>query len=193
MINRVDVVAWNMDKKEVVWRHDDLTALGNSNHQQITLHDDKAYFAGATAFYCFDMFTGEILWQFDHPSGINSFLFYRPVIAEDENLIIVKDGGGRFRGFDLETGNVRMFNEGSGHSTVSSGSPIYHDGIIYFTERSRLYAVRVATSETLWEESSSGIPLGPKTFQGELAIDRERGILYATSSDRLFAIRVYED
>jgi hypothetical protein len=193
MLSRVDVVAWNMDKQEVMWRHDDIAGLGNSNHQQIIIHEEKAYFGAGTTFYCVEMNSGQILWHYDHPSGINSFMLYRPVIAEDENLIIVKDAGGKFTGFDLETGNIRMINDGSGHSTVTSGSPIYHKGIIYFTERSRLYAVRVSTGETLWEERSTGTPFGATSFQGEIAIDRERGILYATSSDKLFAIRVYEE
>ena len=192
MLNRVDVLAWNMSKREVKWRHDDITNLGNSNHQQILIYDNKAYFGGGTTFYCFEIISGQILWKYDHPSGINSFMLYNPVVAEDEKLIVVKDAGGEFRGFDLMTGTVRMFSAGSGSSTASSGSPIYYKGVVYFTERGLLYAIRATNGSLLWSERSSRHPMGSTSFQGELAIDRERGILYATDEDELFAIRVIE-
>ena len=190
MLDRVDVVAWNMDKKEVVWRHDDITPNGNSNHQQILIQNDKAYFGGSVSFFCFDMRDGEIVWRFDDNSGHTPFMGLRSVVAKSINALVVTGSRDIFA-FDIESGMIKWRRPFEG--SISSGSPVYHDGIIYITGRGLLYAYRASDGELLWAESSSGIPLGPKTFQGELAIDRERGILYATSSDRLFAIRVYED
>jgi len=192
MLGRVDVVAWSLKDQLVKWRHDNLTRLGNSNHQQILVHNNKAYFGGGTTFYCFDMFTGEIVWEFDHPSGINAFMFFSPCIADRENAVIVKDADGSLWGFDLDQGFVKMRSDGSDGSSVDAGSPIYHKGIVYFNERRRLFAVDAADGRILWQESSSPIPFGPTSFNGELAIDAEKGILYACSHDKLFAIKVIE-
>src|SRR5690606_1345264 len=53
--DRVDVVAYNLRTLEIEWKHENLTKNGNSNHQQIFIHDNKAYFGGSLTFYCFDM------------------------------------------------------------------------------------------------------------------------------------------
>jgi outer membrane protein assembly factor BamB len=188
--NRVDVLAWNMRTKEVVWRHDDITKHGNSNHQQIIIHDNKAYFSGGAAFYCFDMFDGEIVWQYNHPSGLVGFLYLKPLILEQENLVIVKDAGNLLLAFDLKNGAIKWQTTESGNYTLGSGSPSYHNGIIYFTNRNLLWAVRASNGDILWSERSDK-PLYKTTFNGDVAIDPERKLLYATDETRLFAIKLY--
>lgn len=190
MLNRVDVVVWNMAQSRIEWKHEDLTKDGNSNNRQIFLHDDKAYFGGSLTFYCFDMFTGEILWEFDEPNAYSSFSIFNSSYASSINAIIVRAGGDLYA-FNPDNGSIRWkkFIDGSGNS----GSPVYYDGIIYATSRNLLYSVRASNGQVLWSESSSRIPMGESNFRGELAIDPERRVLYATSRDKLFAIKLYED
>jgi len=188
--NRVDVVAYNMTKEEVIWQHDDLTALGNSNHQQIFILDDKAYFSGGTAFYCFDIPTGEILWQFDHPSGINGFGFYKTTYAESANLIIVKDAADRLYAFHPLYGNIVWVTSEVGDSGNTTGSPSYHDGIIYIAN-SQLKAFRAINGQMLWDERPPSITT--TYFRGDVAIDPDRGVLYASDRRYLMAIKLYED
>lgn len=187
--DRVDVVAWNMTKEETVWQHDDLTRLGNSNHQQIFMLQDKAYFGGGTAFYCFDMFSGNIVWEYEHPSGINGFGLYKIIYAEKENSIIVKDAGTSIFAFHPDSGNIKWnTNHGGG-----GGSPAYHDGFIYFTSFALLYCVQASNGILLWSERSSRIPLGQTSFGGDVAIDTVGRVLYATDDNELFAIKLYND
>ena len=188
--NRVDVVAYNLNLKKIEWKHDDLTRLGDSNHQQIFIHENKAYFGGGTAFYCFAMTDGNIIWQHEHPSGIISYFLHKTVFAAQENLIIVKDGGRKLFAFDSETGSVKWVNEDN-NAGSASGSPVYHNGILYYTADASLFGIRASNGELLWKERP--FKNGTQDFQGEIAIDPERGVLYATDSKHLYCIRLYED
>jgi outer membrane protein assembly factor BamB len=189
--NRVDVVAWNMTHQRIEWIHEDLTQDGNSNHQQIFLHDNKAYFGGSLTYYCFDMFTGNILWSYDHPDQTTSFSILKTIYAESVDAIIVKAVS--LFAFDPITGAIKWINHNAGISSGSSASPVYHDEVIYYTADSKLWAVRARNGVVLWSESSARIPMGESTFRGAVTIDPDRRVLYATSRDRLFAIRLYED
>ncbi len=189
--NRVDVVAWNMTQRRVEWQHNSLTKLGNSSTAQIHMLKDRAYFAGGTAFYCFDMRTGRIDWSYDHPSGINGFMLYETVYASDEDLLIVKDASDLLYAFRPETGQIAWQTKDAGQSSVSAGSPSYHDGIIYYCTLSRLYAVRAATGKVIWSERSPNRVTQP-TFSGTVAVDPERGLLYACDQYYVMAIRLPE-
>jgi outer membrane protein assembly factor BamB len=188
--NRIDVLAWNMKTKEVVWRHDDLSIGKNSNHQQILIVNDKAYFGGGTAFYCFDMLDGEIVWQYNHPSGTNAFGLYKTAYAEAENKIIVKDASDKLFGFNALTGAVDWVRSDAGISSVGSGSPVYYNGIVYYTMQTLLWAVRASDGAILWSERSDK-PFYKTSFRGDVAIDPVRKVLYATDETRLFAIKLY--
>ncbi len=189
--NRVDVVAWNMTQRRVEWRHDNLTKIGGSSTAQFYILGDRAYFAGGTAFYCFNIHTGNIDWSHDHPSGINGFILYEIAYAVDEHLLIVKDGGDLLYAFRPETGQIAWQTKDAGQSSSAAGSPSYHEGIIYYCTFSRLYAVRADTGQVIWSERSPNRVTQP-TFSGTVAIDPERGLLYACDRYFVMAIRLPE-
>ncbi len=187
--DRVDIVAWNHSKKENLWRHDHISPIKNSSNKQIMILKDRAYFSASSVFYCFDMRSGDIIWKFDHPSGINSMLYYSPVYAENENAIILKDDADRLISFDADTGEINWNFTNRGASSVGAGSPVYHNGVVYYCMAGRLYAVVAATGKVLLRESSS---IEIYNFRGELAVDRENDILYAMDGRRIYAIKTLE-
>ncbi len=187
--NRVDVIAWNMSRKDFEWKHDDLTRLGNSNVAQFMIIENRAYFMGGTAFYCFDMFSGDILWQFNHPSGINSLLFYKPLFIEEENMVVLKDDSSNLYAFDADSGATIWVNNDAGNSSINAGSPKYYNGVIYYVMSRYLWAVRVSNGEILWSEKSD--PNNIDIFNGEVAVDPERGCLYVSDRKYLYAVKLY--
>lgn len=188
--NRVDVVAWNLSKSELLWKRDNVTRDGNSNHQQIFIHDNKAYFGGSVTFFCFDLFNGNIIWQHDAPQGRTAFMGRDVVFAEFINSIIVV-GDGIMYAFNASNGQIRWQVPSLG--SAESGNPAYHNGIIYRTVRGLLCAYRATNGQQVWSESSAKTQFQTSSFRGEIAIDREKGILYVTDQDELFAIKVYKD
>ncbi len=188
--NRVDVVAWNMTRRRVEWRHDNLEPLGNSSLLQVLVLGDRLYFQGGATLYCMDMRTGEIRWQFRHPSNANALLYHRILYAADEDLVILKDDDDILYAFRPETGQVAWQRREAGQSSVGAGSPVYHRGIIYYCTFARLYAVRAATGQVIWEERSN--LHWQSQFSGELAVDSERGLLYACDQHYVMAIRLPE-
>ncbi|MBK7429252.1 MAG: PQQ-like beta-propeller repeat protein [Saprospiraceae bacterium] len=188
--NRVDVVAYNLNQKKFEWKHENLTPTGNSNHQQIFIHLDFAYFAGGSIYYCLDLKSGEILWQYTHPTEVNGFLLYKPTYVENDKSIIVQDAGFMLFSLNAENGSVKWINkeDKGGHA---AGSPQLYNGIIYYVADASLCDVRASNGNLLWKERP--YKNGSQLFQGDITIDPGRGVLYATDKKHLYCIRLYED
>jgi len=189
--NRVDLVGWNMNHKRIDWRLDNLTSDGNSNHNQILVIGDKIYFGGSTAFYCVDPENGDIVWKYDHPEGMGAFMYLNPVLAVNENALIIKSNSKYLFSLDINTGHPNWITESTGNFTLGASSPVYLDGIVYLKNRNELFAIRASDGEVLYRQRSSSIPLGETSFVGEIAVDKEQKIIYATNRHKLFAIRAY--
>ncbi|GEM_PF-5972525 len=189
--NRVDVVAFSLNTREILWRHNDVNTSGNSNHQQMLVMNDKAYIMAAEVVIAYDMFTGDVVWEhFAHDLAIR-FMFHKFGYAESINAILVKGNSHRLYGLDPETGEKNLFVEDAGIYSLGAGSPVYHDGIIYYTTATKLYAMRASTGQILWQEDST--MRTNSGFNGDIAIDKENGVLFAADGYYLYAIRAFED
>ena len=189
--DRVDVVAFSLNTREILWRHNDVNTSGNSNHQQMLVMNDKAYIMAAEVVIAYDMFTGEVVWEHFDRNRTISFMFHKFEYAESIDALIVKGASPRLYALDPETGEEKLFIEEAGANSVSAGSPAYYDGIVFYITGSYFHAMRVATGEMLWKERSfmntnSG-------FNGDIAIDEENGVLFAADGYYLYAIRAFED
>jgi hypothetical protein len=184
---RADVLAFNLSKREVVWKHENLTPDGNSNHQPIFIHDNKAYFGGSKVFYCFDLITGKILWTFDDPEGKTTFMIHKTDFCPTTNSIIVRAGGNLYS-FIPNTGSLNwsVFIDGDS----SSGSPSVYNGIIYITSNLKVMAIRASDGKILWREFENGPKWGTPSFRGDIAIDPERKCFYVVDRLRLYAIKL---
>ena len=189
--NRVDVVAFSLNTREILWRHNDVNTSGNSNHQQMLVMNDKAYIMAAEVVIAYDMFTGDVVWEhFAHDLAIR-FMFHKFGYAESINAILVKGNSHRLYGLDPETGEKNLFVEDAGIYSLGAGSPVYHDGIIYYTTATKLYAMRASTGQILWQEDST--MRTNSGFNGDIAIDKENGVLFAADGYYLYAIRAFEN
>ena len=189
--DRVDVVAFSLNTREILWRHNDINTSGNSNHQQMLVMNDKAYIMAAEVVVAYDMFTGDVVWEHFDRNRTISFMFHKFEYAESIDALVVKGASPRLYALDPETGQEKLFIEDAGANSVSAGSPTYYNGIVYYITGSYFHAMRVATGEMLWKERSfmntnSG-------FNGDVAIDKENGVLFAADGYFLYAIRAFED
>ncbi len=185
----VDVVAWNMTQRRVEWRYDDIEPRGQSSVRQVFIHADKAYFQGSNTIYCFDLLNGgEILWYKRYISPSRSFGNSNIVYATAEDLVIFKSDGEFLTAVDPITGVQRweIGNAGTGAYPMT-----YHDGIVYYTTGGSLYAVRASNGEVMWSERSPSRVSNP-IFSGTVAVDPERGLLYACDRKYVMAIRLPE-
>nr|MBS0036956.1 PQQ-like beta-propeller repeat protein [Saprospiraceae bacterium] len=105
--------------------------------------------------------------------------------------ILVKGNSPRLYGLDPETGAENLFISDATEDSVSSGSPSYHNGIIYYNTSSHLHAVRATTGEMLWKERS--FMNTNSRLNGDIGIDEDNGLLFAADGYYLFAIKMYED
>ncbi|TVR89836.1 MAG: hypothetical protein EA411_01510 [Saprospirales bacterium] len=187
--NRVDVVAFSLNSREILWRHNDINGSGNSNHQQMLVMNDKAYIMAGEVVIAYDMFSGEVVWKhYAHDLALR-FMFHKFSYAESINAILVKGNSPRLYGLDPETGAKNLYIEEAGRYSLGAGSPVYHNGIIYYTTYAQFTAARAATGEILWEEDSS--MSYNSGFNGDIGIDEENGLLFAADGYYLYAIRMY--
>ncbi|WP_158281200.1 PQQ-binding-like beta-propeller repeat protein, partial [Dyadobacter jejuensis] len=61
--NRADMVAFNISKKEIMWRVDSLDRYTMGSANPILIENNKLYYAGAFDIYCLDPFTGKLIWR----------------------------------------------------------------------------------------------------------------------------------
>jgi len=189
--NRVDVVAFSLNTREILWRHNDVNTSGNSNHQQMLVMNDKAYIMAGEVVIAYDMFTGEVVWEhFTHDLAIR-FMFHNFEYAESINAILVKGNNHRLYGLDPETGEKNLFVEDATDDSISSGSPIYSNGIIYYNTSRYLHAMRASTGEILWKERS--FMNTNSRFNGDIGIDEENGLLFAADGYFLYAIKIVDE
>lgn len=187
--NRIDIEAWNITKQRSEWRYNDVAKLKNSNHQQIFILKDKAYFMAGTTLFCFAMKSGEIVWEFDHPSGINAFMFHQLAYCKDEHLLIHKDGSSLLA-FDPDAGDLVYRNMSAGDADVSAGSPVCAEGMIYYIATLKLHAHKASTGRLIWDKESYIDQ--HSTFKGNIAIDKGNEIMYVSDRSNLLAIKFHE-
>ena len=189
--NRVDVVAISLNTRETLWRHNDINVSGNSNHQQMLVMNDKAYIMAAEVVIAYDMFTGDVVWKHFDPGLVIAYMFHNFAYAESIDALIVKGATSRLYALDPETGAEKLFVPDGSSNSVGSGSPLYHNGIIYYNTIGHLHAIKASTGVFLWKERSymkhnSG-------FNGDIGIDEDNGLLFAADGYYLYAIKMYED
>lgn len=186
---RIDIEAWNITKQKSEWRYNDVAKHDNSNHQQIFMLKDKAYFMAGATIYCFNIKGGEIVWQFNHPSGKNSFMFRKFAYCKDEYLLIHKDGSSLLA-FDPDSGELVYRNMSAGDSDVSAGSPVCAKGMIYYTASLKLHAHKASQGKLIWDKISKMDY--NSHFSGDIALDEENGIMYVSDRYYLLAINFHE-
>lgn len=185
------LVAWNLTKGEIEWEFEDFIPNYKSNPHQILVENNKAFFTDGSKYYCFDMSTGGNLWQFEHPSGTYPMLHLQATYANQENALIVKDDFNGLISIDASTGNMLWMEIDRGDRLSVSGSPVYHDGIVYYMAEWKLWAADAENGDLLL--SQAGNHNITQSFRGDIAIDYDRSVIYTSTRRNIYAIKTIAD
>ncbi len=168
----------------------------NDIHDRVSNHirDGKyvRYDEGEEVYYCFDMRTGQQLWQ-SEPLN-NAWALFTRIYEIAYGKLITSGFDGIVRCFDMNNGNILWeYNKGSaGFENAYGGYPEYAglaiaDGVVYTTadehssdgvlwRGSQLWAIDINTGELLWKVNgmyrhpviADGICIALNTYDGQV-------------------------
>ncbi|MDQ3140857.1 MAG: PQQ-binding-like beta-propeller repeat protein, partial [Bacteroidota bacterium] len=175
---RIDVHAYNITRNKFIWRNDDIDYDGNSSVYPPIYYKDRIYFKASTTLFCFDAFTGKIIWQNDIYRQTNGDLVLGNMILE-EDKVFVHCNRGTLVAVNTDDGHIIWKVKGTGDTIDNM---VYYDGKIYMGSGADgyLHSVNVRTGHRVWKEispnrhcySSASFSTSPIT------LDPETGYLY---------------
>ena len=153
---------------------------------------DKLYTTGVSGIlYCYDIFTGDLLWTYKSADPYSEYLFgnnfwnWISFISDgkiymahtEHSAIDPKPRGAPFVCLDAETGDVIWKTEGMFRSTRWGGRGLIGDGIMATmdTYDQRIYAVGKGPSQTTVDAPKTGIPQGSSIVVGGTVTDISAG------------------
>ena len=197
---RIDLMAYNMTADTVLWWHEEVDENGNSNQRQITISQGRAYFQGTSKLRCFDIATGDLIWETNYGpwnQGGKFFGLGDIVFTASEDILVVKYHEGLLA-LNAATGaEIWDKNDDDIHNTSSFTMTMYND-IVFFTHvgngltyNGPLWAIRASDGEEIWMKSTDFATTG--SFSGPVLIDEERKVFYTRHEGNLIAFRMPED
>lgn len=173
---KIDLYAFNLDQEVIEWVKEDITESGNSSIYQPIVFDNKVYFQGSSSLHCFDIATGELVWERLFAGA--GFLTCNMVMTDGR---LIANGDAQ---------NIWALNSSTGetiwHNTTlkshNAGNMIAYDGVVYFTSEGNgtLCAVKVSDGSILWEETTPNYDgWNSAAFLSGIAINEDLGYLYA--------------
>jgi len=182
---RMEAYCYNVTQKKMEWHQKDLTPEGCSSGSKfipIIIDNNKVIFQGLFSIHCFDIGTGELVWQYDvswrDAFTDTPFLYYKG------KLLVRGDNGnsGILYCYDAQTGQLLWQNSAIKAYSCPWGRMDAYNDRLYFTawrgsETGALYCVSIATGEVEWYE----LPNRGKIVFGVL-IDQQTGYLYCSTA-----------
>ncbi len=198
--NRVDLVAYNLTADSILWWHPEIDENGNSNIRQITISQGRAYFQGTSKLRCFDIASGDLVWETNYGpwnQGGKFFGLGGIVFTASEDILVVKYHEGLLA-LNAKTGEELWDkNDDDIHNTSSFSMTMYND-IVFFTHvgngltyNGPLWAIRASDGEEIWMKSTDFATTG--SFSGPVLIDEERLLFFTRHEGNLIAFRMPED
>lgn len=176
--------AFNLEKKEVVWRINDIE--GAQRTSPPVVYQNKIYCFGASqTIQCINAITGEVLWTKIFDSPLEGASFGNSLVLE--NKLIVKTDGNTIYALDLASGHEIWRTENAGATPTALQ---YYNGNVYYSSigDSKIFGVNVQTGQVILEEQTpnkAAYPNAEFTWSG-LRIDTNTGYLY--TADGHFAM-----
>lgn len=167
--DRIDLYAYNITQKELLWCKKDFDLDGLSNIVNPPIVDgDKVYFGGSRTVYCIDIATGDILWQ--NRYGHSNLLRSNYQIVGDKFLFNLQDS---FIALNKHTGDQLWIKE----DVNSTGLTTISNGRIYATMGEFLYILNLETGQQLYKMRP---PISGGGFHGTIAVDEEHQTMFTT-------------
>ena len=121
---KVNYHCYNITQKRMEWEHLDAEIWDNSNIRAPLIDGDYCYFVGLASAYCFNIHTGEKIWQYDHDVAwqLSNYLIH-------ENNFIIKDDQSNLLAINKNSGQLRWKNTDASACCVTMR--LYGDRIYY--------------------------------------------------------------
>lgn len=180
------LTALNLRTREVIWQYPDFKGYYIAPP---LVDGDRLYINGPDAF-CFDLNTGQLLWQKAFEGGVGG----TSLVVHNDILVVQSTQIGMW-GLNKYTGDQIWYNKDTDGTTWEL---VLFDGIVYCTSSGygRLYAVNAETGITIWKGFSPNAS-HPKTrnasfADARVAIDPERRLLYTADGFYIMCIKLPE-
>jgi outer membrane protein assembly factor BamB len=181
-----NITALNLLTRDIVWQYPDFKGYYNAPP---LVDGDRLYINGPDVF-CFDLNTGNLLWQKPFEGGVGG----TSLVVHNDILVVQSSQIGMW-GINKYTGDIIWYNKDTDGMTWEL---ILFDGTVYCTSSGygRLYAVNAETGATIWKEQSPNRK-NPKTGNASfasagVAIDPERRLLYTADKYYVMCIKLPE-
>ena len=176
---RVNMYCYNMTKKQMVWLKKDFTKDTDASEAQqppLVIENNKLIVTSLRAIHCFDMNTGELLWQHENLAFAD-----RPYLYHEGKLYVRSGDPCMLYCFDAQTGQKLWENTTLNPIPAPWGNMAIYKDKLYFTAWGKnawigLFCVDATTGEFLWQDAG---PTGRVSY-GVIA-DQEKGYLYCQS------------
>ena len=183
--NRASLYAFNLRTRQFDWVKKDIDVGGAISKAQPLIEGDKMYINGVRTLHCFDLNTGNTIWQKEFPEAIMD-----GNITVYKNTLMVPSTQIGMWGVDKQTGSILWYNKDVDGNVLQV---VQFDGVVYCTSTgyARLYAVNAETGATIWKERSpnrnSRHPNASFAYAG-IAIDTVNRKLYTADKYYLMCI-----
>ncbi|MBN8684276.1 MAG: PQQ-binding-like beta-propeller repeat protein [Chitinophagales bacterium] len=187
--NRASVYAYNLRSRQLEWVRKNIDPAGGITTAKPLVDGDRLYINGVRTLHCFDLNTGNTIWQKEFPEAIMD-----GNITVYKNTLMVPSTQIGMWGVDKQTGSILWYNKDVDGNVLLV---VQFDGIVYCTSTgyARLYAVNAETGATIWKENSpnrnSRHPNASFAFAG-IAIDTVNRKLYTADKYYLMCIALPE-
>jgi len=113
---RSDLVAFNISKKEILWRKDSLDRYARGSANPILVENNKLYYAGAFDIYCLDAVSGKLIWRQAFENYHYEFNFASLLMLG--NGLVAKSEHEEIALLNKETGTIIWENRGVGTGSL---------------------------------------------------------------------------
>lgn len=175
---RVGAYCYNLTKKQMLWSDTAFTRDGDAtDYPPILIDNNLVIFQSLRSIHCFDISTGDIVWQHEHLNmsfSCSPFLYY-------DGKIFIRSQDGIVLCYDAQTGKELWINSTVNAYPAPDGRMDAYNGKLYIAAYPTsdivvLICMSTLTGEVLWKDEG---PAG--VISGGLLIDQETGYLYCHS------------
>lgn len=180
----IHAICYNLNKREIVWKKEDFTSNCDPKNFVPIIHNNKVILSCTHSMHCFDINTGEILWQ-KYLSNDN-FTFIPPLLHNGR--LYVQTFKGEFICMDPNNGG-EFWKKKHCFEPNHIGRMAIYNGLLYCTGYNlwdnALLAISTATGNI---EKKISFP--NEQLEGGVTIDESTGLLYCSSRRKVYCIDI---
>ncbi len=178
--------AFDLKAREYRWKVDSIGIPAN-NSRIPEVYDNKVYVPTEWRIHCFDLFTGNKIWEAEMPNNTQQidFAFSRPLAVKGK--LIANSTGDEMYCFDAFTGHVLWSVDK--YTATANDDLLEHNGVVYLSSggNGRFVGVDLETGEILLSIRS---PNGSPSFAGyNVILNKEKNLLFLNDYKSAYAYK----